>query len=637
MTIPFKIKERDGEPFVIRLFAAEEIARAVAAAADAEQSVVSAQALTNFRSTLADGVADFAVGEYFSSAETGELRLYERTASSPFYVDMGDAVAPLSKALLSSATGAGEVGFSQPGAAVTRTVEDELREVSTPTQHGALADGSADATGAFEEAGASSDAVTVREGRYRLNSAPAVSVPIISRTGVLYRDADTTQYYPSLYQRGVSLSAGGRETEQRSFGSWAPTIVCYGDSNTRYYDGETGAGPYAYSYGAYLDIECARYPWLFGATVSIRGYPSQTIQYGIDNFAANVVSGDDVVVIGFGTNDIKLSGASLETYIGKMAQLIDLCLANDSTPIVLAIPWFADDYGDDGALSQARIPVWNARLEGLCREYGIAFIDDYNAFKEATGTFFNDTPARHLSPAAQRFRARRVVDALLGPSKLGAFKYEAALFRNSFTLPELGELKAGAFTRAHYQNAVHMEALVIAAGKSIVLSGAGRWCIGFYPRANATAQITDPTGTTNVTITDDIDAGLYYPIIRASGTGALLDDPTYDLTITASGGSLYPICWAFDETPIMLTNGARVETNVAGLPTPADAVSGREYYVSELLHGVRSISNGWVGPHGYRSIGTTSQRDALTLKATGQKFYNTTAGALQTWNGTAWV
>src|SRR5690606_40791674 len=45
-----------------------------------------------------------------------------------------------------------------------------------------------------------------------------------------------------------------------------------------------------------------------------------------------------------------------------------------------------------------------------------------------------------------------------------------------------------------------MEALEIASGKSLVLSGAGRWCLGFYPRANATAQITDSTGTSNVPI-----------------------------------------------------------------------------------------------------------------------------------------
>lgn len=84
-------------------------------------AATAALALTNFRETLAEGIADFAVNEYFSSAETGTLRLYKRIVGSPFYDDMGDAAAPLTKALLSGTGGADEIGKAGGG-----TVQDAL-------------------------------------------------------------------------------------------------------------------------------------------------------------------------------------------------------------------------------------------------------------------------------------------------------------------------------------------------------------------------------------------------------------------------------------------------------------------------------------------------------------------------------
>lgn len=63
----------------------------------AQAAADAAIAGSNFRATLAEGVADFAVGEYFTSAETGEIRVYKRIAGSPFYEDQGDDAAPVSK------------------------------------------------------------------------------------------------------------------------------------------------------------------------------------------------------------------------------------------------------------------------------------------------------------------------------------------------------------------------------------------------------------------------------------------------------------------------------------------------------------------------------------------------------------
>lgn len=101
-----------------------------------------AEGTTNFRGTLAEGVADFVVGKYFSSAESGSLRLYKRTGTTPFYVDQGDAAAPLSKALLASATGATLVGFKRSeSGAVQRLASDKFKETPTWYDFGAIGDG----------------------------------------------------------------------------------------------------------------------------------------------------------------------------------------------------------------------------------------------------------------------------------------------------------------------------------------------------------------------------------------------------------------------------------------------------------------------------------------------------------------
>lgn len=65
-------------------------------AAIAEAAAVAAQAgVDRFRETIAQGIADFAVGEFFASAETGTTRIYQRTDTAPFYTDAGDGAAPL--------------------------------------------------------------------------------------------------------------------------------------------------------------------------------------------------------------------------------------------------------------------------------------------------------------------------------------------------------------------------------------------------------------------------------------------------------------------------------------------------------------------------------------------------------------
>jgi len=125
--------------------------------------------VTNFRSTFAEAITEFPVGAYFTSAASGELRLYRRTAGGTGYTDQGDIVAPVSRALLEATTGAALIGTtdgtvqealdarptssflnSDAGAASVRTsrdqtVEQELSE--RPTSEALLLGGGAAAVG----------------------------------------------------------------------------------------------------------------------------------------------------------------------------------------------------------------------------------------------------------------------------------------------------------------------------------------------------------------------------------------------------------------------------------------------------------------------------------------------------------
>jgi uncharacterized phage infection (PIP) family protein YhgE len=80
-----------------------QITAATQAIADlARTAADTAQALVNFRATLAEAVAAFAVGTYFTCAETGTLRVYKRINAAPGYADQGDAAAPVSKGNISA-------------------------------------------------------------------------------------------------------------------------------------------------------------------------------------------------------------------------------------------------------------------------------------------------------------------------------------------------------------------------------------------------------------------------------------------------------------------------------------------------------------------------------------------------------
>lgn len=78
---------------------------------------------TNFRATFAEALVDFVVGEYFTSNELGDLRVYKRTAGLPGYTDQGIIITPLSSTELAATTGATLIGTAVEGINVQEALD----------------------------------------------------------------------------------------------------------------------------------------------------------------------------------------------------------------------------------------------------------------------------------------------------------------------------------------------------------------------------------------------------------------------------------------------------------------------------------------------------------------------------------
>jgi hypothetical protein len=179
------------------------------------------------------------------------------------------------------------------------------------------------------------------------------------------------------------------------------TVVCYGDSNTKYYLGDLQQdGPESEAYPAKLQA-------LFAANgfQNVRvlncGFPDTQTDFAVANFQKQVVDNKaDICIFGFGTNCIRQPDADLEDYLDDMAHLFALCKQRNIEVMSLLIPWFAEDYcGKEG---QLRLPGWNGVLCELCLTRGVALLDTYSAFSGEPDLFFSETatPKRHYSAEA---------------------------------------------------------------------------------------------------------------------------------------------------------------------------------------------------------------------------------------------
>lgn len=521
---------------------------------------------------------------------------------------------------------------------------------------GAKGDGSTDNTTAIENsismANSNNTNVIIPNGNYVVSTSISDNSNFIFDSEAYITDIETSQKYtPFISRKRCDFVNPYSEKDKRIIDIQGATIVCYGDSNTKFYEGDDNAnGALAFAFSARIDELCATHPDLYNSTVINAGYPGQTIEYGIANYTTNITDNSaNIVVIGFGTNNIKLTNADLEDYIDNMDTLINMLLDDNIVPIVLGIPYFDSDYADPPA--QDRIPVWNTRLMKLCNDYEVNFIDVYPLFNDNVTTWFNEvtTPKRHYSKMATAIIGEKIFDIItkniIGISK----KCEQIIIEQ----PSYDNLSNFVENIENYSilsyglNYKTIRAICIPSGSSITISYGGRACFSFYPRDVADAIFTGDISLTQA-ITNTTYDGLYYPIIRV-GSQSYNDtaDGIHTVTITASGGVLYLRGFSCERLNSNITYNdygkllqKKYLPSMTGLEIETYsslAVVGEMVYCSTLNKMVvYNGSNIWMDGSGYYAIGSSTQKTALeTYVPKGFKFYNITDHTGYRWDGTS--
>lgn len=190
-------------------------------------------------------------------------------------------------------------------------------------------------------------------------------------------------------------------------------ICCYGDSNTRYFLGDSQQNaPQEESYPAQLQA-------LFRArgygqvTVHNCGYPDMKSDFAVAQYPANLTQRHgDVCIYGFGTNDIHAEDADVEEYLENTRTVFEQCRQQGISALSLLIPWFSEDYC--GKAGQDRLPGWNALLAQLCMEKDVMLLDTFTPFQADPDRFYNEkaTARRHYSREACRVIAEMAFAAI---------------------------------------------------------------------------------------------------------------------------------------------------------------------------------------------------------------------------------
>ena len=188
-------------------------------------------------------------------------------------------------------------------------------------------------------------------------------------------------------------------------------IVAFGDSNTRYYLGDTGtAGPLEDAWPARLEALLRDR----GRDVAVKneGHPGIQADFAMEHFDA-ATKGADLCVLGFGTNDAKKLEVPLGEFLSEVSDVLDQAGEAGIPLILLGIPWFSEEVA--GRDVQARLPIWNESLASLCDQLRIPFVDLYTPFLGVPERWFNErtTPKRHLSAAAEQRVAELVLPLVL--------------------------------------------------------------------------------------------------------------------------------------------------------------------------------------------------------------------------------
>lgn len=140
--------------------------------------------VANYRATFAEALTDFVVGDYFTSAESGSLRLYQRVVAAPGYVDQGDVVAPVSKTLLAGSGGLALLGTSEEGVNAQQAMNARVKATALALGTAAASLGAKDPTGADSNVQAELDLRVSSETLALLTAAAAIGTQAPSGANV---------------------------------------------------------------------------------------------------------------------------------------------------------------------------------------------------------------------------------------------------------------------------------------------------------------------------------------------------------------------------------------------------------------------------------------------------------------------
>lgn len=464
-------------------------------------------------------------------------------------------------------------------------------------------------------------------------------------------DPDTNQSFKPLTKRRVDFTRSYDEWSKRFSRINAPTIVCYGDSNTRYYEGDNGAaGSLSYAFSSFLEIETASIPILYGSEVINAGNPGWTISQGLSAYSTNITGNNaNIATIGFGTNDIKLSGSNLDTYLTSMETFINQLLDDGVFPIILGIPWFEESYGATPT-EQKKLPIWNSRLKDLCEKYQVPFIDVYKMFTDNPSVWFNEvtTPKRHYSTKATRVLGSEIANIIKKYNTISAPDREAQYQVDQFSYLNLDFIVNGKedIEVVNYQIAEigGISTVKIPDGKNIDVVVHGKYCLGFYPRDASTVTLSGDVSEV-IGITDTLYDGIFFPIKKVFSSSYSLTAESSSINIAVSGGDAYLRIFSSENAinPANDVNYLRVARHTLPRDTSANiaALTGmleaQQYWATDMFKVVTHFSGDWYDSSGYFTIGTTAQRTSVgSLVAKGFKFYDTDLSQLYRWDGTTW-
>jgi len=187
----------------------------------ADLKAVGAAGGSPYYETRAAAVAALPVNAYFTSNETGPLNRYKRTATSPFYEDLGAAFSkddvglgladntadmdkPVSTAQLAAVNNAKLVTLPDDAGSIPRENNDQWRDQYVNVRmFGAVGDGIVDDTAAFLAARDTGKNLYVPAGNY------SITEPILLMAGQAVTGYDCGNFTETLFAKVANMQPGG--------------------------------------------------------------------------------------------------------------------------------------------------------------------------------------------------------------------------------------------------------------------------------------------------------------------------------------------------------------------------------------------------------------------------------------------